>query len=226
AIVVAALLAFAMRCELGVNCVPPISLSATSNHVTYFPHKGSQTIVTLGKRLSVESGDAIDVDARGEALLHFPDFQDVRMFRDSKLNIVVTSTVSADTPAIYRLQLEAGTLYHSGSQPSAPSQRLLITTKWAEIQHIGTDFLAYYDPRTERTWVVVVSGAVEVRAPSVGGPASLVTVPAGWQTWVDPGKAPEPPHPATRAEVGTLFPVVEALTNSALADPAVLAPAL
>src|SRR5262245_36240179 len=75
AIVVAAVLAFAMRCEFGVKCAPTIGLSATADHVTYFSHQGGQMVVALGKQLSVETGDAIDVDARGEALLHFPDFQ-------------------------------------------------------------------------------------------------------------------------------------------------------
>ncbi len=134
AIFVAAVLAFAMRCDLGIPCAPIISLSARSDHVTHFSHTGGQTEVTLGKAQPVEAGDAIDVDARGEALLHFPDFQDVRMFRDAQLNIVATSALRPGAPAIYRLQLEAGTLFLSAGEQSAASQRLVISTKWAEIQ--------------------------------------------------------------------------------------------
>ena len=40
-----------------------------------------------------------------------------------------------------------------------------------------------------------------------------VTVPKGWQTWVEPQRPPRPPVPATRAEVGSRFPPLTDLTG-------------
>jgi hypothetical protein len=222
ALVIAGALAIAFRCALSIPCTLPVSLTAHSANVTYKVKDGAPTLLAPGASQPVTPGDALDVDAQGEAVLHFPDFLDVRIFRDSQLQLALESQVDPNAPPFFRLRLESGTLFNTVNTQVKAGRRVRVTTQWAEIEDIGTEFLVHYDARRQLTWVVVAQGAVEVRAPSVSGPAATVTVPAGWQTWVEPNKAPEPPRPATRAQVGGLFPVIDDLTNRALADGALL----
>jgi hypothetical protein len=225
AIIILAAVGFLFRCRLGVQCAQPINLTAHLAMVKLFTANGAEAIVPLETNQSVSAGDKIDVDARGEALLHFPDFLDVRIFRNSQLALSTESSMSANTPTAYRLRLESGTIFNTVNSETAGGDRVTISTQWAEIRHIGTTFLVNYDPQTQRTWVVTVQGAVELRSTGTNGATSLVTVPAGWQSWVDPRKPPAPPVPATRPAVGTLFPPVDQLTNGAIPDSAVLAQA-
>lgn len=225
AIVGLAAVAILLRCRLGVSCAQSINLTAHVALVKLLKTDGAEASVPLETGQSVSVGDKIDVDARGEGLLHFPDFMDVRIFRDSQLALNAESEPRPDAPAAYRLRLESGTIFGSVNGETSSGERVVVTTKWAEIRHIGTTFLVNYDSRTGRTWVVTVQGAVEVRPIGASGVGSPVTVPAGWQTWVDPDKPPEPPVPATRAAVGTLFPQVDALTNGAIPDGQVLSQA-
>jgi hypothetical protein len=69
-------------------------------------------------------------------------------------------------------------------------------------------------------WVIVKNGSVSVEA---GG--GRVVVGPGQQTWVWRGQQPEPVRPAARAQVGRLFPTLDALTNGELHDDDLLTPA-
>jgi hypothetical protein len=79
--------------------------------------------------------------------------------------------------------------------------------------------LVHLDLARGLLWVIVVDGRVEVEA---GG--QRVEVGRGQQVWVFQGRPPEQPRPATRAEVGDLFPPIEELTNGLLPDVELLEP--
>lgn len=146
AIVILAAMGFLFRCRLGVQCVQPINLTAHLALVKLFTTTGNEAIVPLETSQSVSDGDKINVDARGEALLHFPDFLDVRIFRDSQLTLSADSSISSNTPAAYRLRLESGTIFNTVNSEKAGGNRVTVTTQWAEIRHTGTTFLVNYDP--------------------------------------------------------------------------------
>jgi hypothetical protein len=67
--------------------------------------------------------------------------------------------------------------------------------------------------------VIVKDGTVKVEANNW-----RVIVDAGWQTWVYEGHTPEDPVPATRDEVGDLFPPLEELVNEEFEDGYLLEP--
>src|SRR5262249_35054987 len=77
--------------------------------------------------------------------------------------------------------------------------------------------MVHYDTSTQGTWLVVNDGSARVSAAGQD-----VDVAASFQTVVENGAPPEPPRPATRDEIGTRFPLVDDLTNAALADGYVL----
>jgi hypothetical protein len=215
-----------LACRFGIACPfgddDRAELSAAGQRVTYRSSAGAaEEAVLPGTRRDVRAGDAFDVDASGEAWLRFKDFLLVRVFRDSILGVLeFQSEVAKDAPAIYRTRLEAGTMFNTLTASAAAARRVRVETRWAVVEALGTEFLVHYDPRTEATWVVVKQGAV-----SAAAAGQEVTVPARWQTWVEPNRPPESPLPATRAAVGSRFRLVDELTNGALRDGDFLEPA-
>ena len=98
---------------------------------------------------------------------------------------------------------------HTGRSPASVCKpEFRIDTDWAVIKALGTRFWVHYDEDREITWVVVKEGEV-----SVTGAGVEVIVPAGYQTWVEPNKAPQEPIPACRDLIGDLFPLIDELTN-------------
>jgi hypothetical protein len=216
-VIVGALL-IGLGCRLGVICSASnqIALTSINAQVRYQAQNGKVEVVPPAGSRTMNRGDAIDVDDKGEARLRFQDFLTVRVFR--RTNILIEGEVDPNAPPIFRYRLKAGTTLNTLNPKSAAKRRVRVTTQWAVIEDQGTEFLAYFDPQTQSTWVVVTAGILKVSAASRD-----VSVPAGMQTWVEPNKPPEPPRPATRAQVGTLFPLVDVLTNNAVADAAILA---
>jgi hypothetical protein len=184
--------------------------------VRYRPQTGEEELVQEGVTRKAGKGDAVNVEKQGEAALHFADGLDVRIFHDSRLTL--TSEVNPNAAPIYRYRLEAGTTFNTVSAQAAAAGRVVVVeTQWAVITDTGTAFLVYVDPVQATTWTVVTSGTVTMSAAGVA-----VTVLAGSQSIVEPGKPPEPPTPATRATIGNRFPTVAALTNNVLQEAQVL----
>jgi hypothetical protein len=227
-IVVAAAAAMTFRCQLGGTCSPQVALVAKLKQVRHWPAGQTEQVVLPGTQQAVQAGDRIDVDQGGEALLRFPDFLEARIFRDSTLAINVENKLAADAPPVYSIRLESGALLASANSQSATSPRLKISTQWAEIEHIGTTFFVYVNPKSQKTWVVVREGRVRVSDPRASGSGSgkQVLVDAGKLTSIEPGQPPSQPQPATRAAVGSELPLIDSLTNNTVADSQLLLPAV
>ena len=159
---------------------------------------------------AIQKGDRVRVEQRGQAWLRFADALLVKLYRDGELEIKGLPDPGAAPRA--RIFLRAGATIAEAASPQARAESrvdLEIETDWAIIKDTGTRFLVYYDtsssPLRHFTWVVVLQGTVEV-ADKAG---NKERVEAGQQTWVEPGKAPASPIPATRAalaEHGLDFP--------------------
>jgi hypothetical protein len=206
-------LAAAVGCRQGLICAASgaIDLTAVTAQVRFLTLKGATGVVPPAASRTMGAGDAIDIDDHGEARLRFQDFLTVRIFRNA--GILIEGEADPSAPAIFRYRLKAGTTLNTLSPQNAAQRRLRITTQWAVIEDQGTEFLAYFDPQTQWTWAVVVAGTLKV-----SGAGGEVIVPAGMQTWVEPNKPPEQPHPATRAAVGNRFPLIDILTGNAIPD--------
>jgi hypothetical protein len=174
---------------------------------------------------TLNKGDGINVDQDGRASLRFFDALQVEIFHDTALTI--KGEIDPGASALEIFALEGGTTLSQVDLDAIAQKRVRLTTKWAVIDDLGTEFISYYDPQSETTWIVVRKGLVEVRAPNANVPpaAQVVRVNAGEQTWVEPQQPPVAPVPAVRSAVGNRFPPLEDLTDGELSDAAWL-PAL
>lgn len=184
---------------------PDVQFQPTSNPTAIF--------VTAGGRQDVDVGDAVTVDADGQARLRFSDFLVIDVYRDTQLSgIQYTGSVDANAPPAFKMRLEGGSMFSNLNAQVIAGQRVTprqeIDTDWAVIQALGTRYWVHYDPDREMTWVVVKEGVV-----SVTGAGVEVMVQAGQQTWVEPGQPPVAPIPACRNLIGDLFPLIDELTN-------------
>lgn len=201
---------------------PDDEAELTTNHeqVAVRDTSGAETIVPEEETRRVNVGDAVRPGDEGEALLRFADYLAVRIFRNSSIQF--EGFADPNAPRLLRLRHILGTTFNRASAQEEAGYRLQITTEWAVIESIGTEFLVYYDAATEVTWVVVQDGTVRVSVAKGAAEGQEVLVEAGFQTWVEPDQPPVPPIPASRDLIGTRFPLVDDLTNGALRDGDVL----
>src|SRR6266545_216666 len=193
-----------------------VSVEARVAAVRFRPQGSDEQQLNNGDTRQAGKGDSVNVDAGGEAWLHFPQALLVRVFRDSQI-LKFEGKADVTLAPIDRFFLEVGTIFGAPDPNDIAKQKMTVDTQWATITDIGTRFLIHSDRQHQVTWVVVVDGAVQLTAGGV-----TVIVPAGWQSWVEPGRPPESAIPASRAVIGARFPTVDFLTNSAMHDGEVL----
>ena len=188
---------------------PTGDLSSINADVERFDASASRAEpVPEGDHRTMFEGDGVGVDRQGYAKLDMGGCL-LEIFRDTDLQI---GGLPSESAQVCIVDFEHGTIYNR------VQRRTIINTEWAVIISLSTEFLVHLDPYREILWVVVVDGTVLVEAED-----QSVQLRAGQQTWVRRGQPPEAPRPATRAEVGDLFPRVEELTNGILGDPEILA---
>ncbi len=162
-----------------------------------------------GAHQKLYEGDGATVDGLGYAKLNMGGCL-LAIFRDSKLDVQGVPSESAPACVV---KFQHGTIYNQ------VKTQTIVQTEWAVIRTLGTDFLVHLDLDRGLLWVIVKNGLVEVEAAG-----QRVEVDAGRQTWVHRNKPPEPPRPATRWDVGDLFPSLDDLTNGQLPDDRLLEP--
>jgi hypothetical protein len=165
--------------------------------------------VAQGAHKKLYEGDGATVDGLGYAKLNMGGCL-LAIFRDSNLDVEGIPSQSAPACVV---KFQQGTIY------GQVSTETIVQTDWAVIRTLGTDFLVHLDLDRELLWVIVRTGLVEIDAAG-----QQVQVGAGHQTWVHRNQPPEPPRPATRWEVGDLFPLLDDLTNGQLSDSRLLKP--
>ncbi|MBS1251086.1 MAG: hypothetical protein MAG451_00116 [Anaerolineales bacterium] len=169
---------------------------------------GAESVATGATRTMYER-DGVGVDDAGYARLDMNGCL-LGIFRNSEIEIEGLPTDSA--PACI-IEFEHGTIYNR------VKRKTVIDAQWAVITSIATEFLVHLNRERGIIWIVVHDGAVEVEAAG-----QTVIVEAGWQTWVFRGQPPEEPVPATRPDVGDLFPSIDDLTNGVMVDGDLLEP--
>jgi hypothetical protein len=165
--------------------------------------------LTKGAHTKMYEGDGATVDSAGYAKLNMSGCF-LAIFRDSDLGVRKLPSESA--PACIA-KFERGTIFNQ------VERKMIVQTEWAVITTLGTEFLVHLDPARGLLWVIVKEGLVEVEAAG-----QRAEVGAGQQIWVQRGRPPEQPRPATRDAVGDLFPLLDELSNGQLADGELLEP--
>jgi hypothetical protein len=131
-------------------------------------------------------GDLVRTQQQGKALLKWPDLW-VRLYGDT--NMGMEEVVPTDV----HLSVYTGTALNGGV--SKASQRITLTTAYAEITFTGTVVMVAYHPGRQFTLVRVFAGQVEVR--NLTGMAQTGLVGAKQWALVRPG---EPPQVSYRLE--------------------------
>jgi len=168
-----------------------------------------KTQVPSGHTLPMSAGEGVDVDDTGLALLHFPDYLLVRIFRDSSLR--VEEMAEPNAPPAVRLRMEGGTALVD-VDPSA--KFVSIENDVAVVTSMGTSFWIHVRPADQATWVMVREGKVVLRAGR-----STVAVKPGFQSWVIPGEQIQKPVPNFREYVPQdILPSMEELTAGSVKD--------
>ncbi|MCC7355499.1 MAG: YncE family protein [Anaerolineae bacterium] len=167
--------------------------------------------VAEGEHQKMFANDGVRVDQNGRAKLDMSGCV-LDIFRNSGLQV---QGLPSESAPVCIVEFEQGTIYNRVEVET------IINTEWAVITSLSTEYLVHLDPFREIIWVIVVDGVVAVEAAG-----ERVEIGAGEQTWVRRGEPPEQPRPATRGEVGDLFPPVEELTNGVMVDNSVLVASL
>jgi FecR protein len=185
--------------DLACGVIPPcddantgIVLLSVASRVGYRQSNGCEQSLSPDGTRGADVGDAVAIDETGTAELTFLDNLVVRIYRDT--GIEIGGEVGPQATTVQRVTLQ------NGSVQVEAGRRVAIVTDGAVISSKGTKFFVYYG-FGNITWVVVQVDEVLVEAQG-----RAVTVRAGDQTWVPLGSPPEPPVPATRAEVDRRFP--------------------
>lgn len=176
---------------------------------------GDLTSMETGETRALESGQRLQLDETGEALLSYTDHLQVRLFRDTDL--LMEAMADPDAPPWAEVRLSAGTVLAGLQLEELAEQRLAITTEGAVVTALATDYLVHVTAEDATTWTVVREGVVAVE-----GAGTTVEVAAGSATFVVAGQPPAEPFAATRAVIGSRLPDIAQLTNGALTDTDVL----
>jgi hypothetical protein len=166
--------------------VPPTADLSTECHLVQCHHPG-ETVkeVPVGQHEPVDTGDEINTDDNGLGILTFADFLRVEIFRQTGLQ--VKAVPDPDAPPIVKLYLAFGTTLQELQKRAGERVDVTTETAWATIRSGTTKYLVSVD-ENEITSVIVYEGEAEVEAQQ-----QTVTVGPGQATWVEPGKAPQPP---------------------------------
>jgi len=189
---------------------PTADLEAVVSAVEHLDGKSRKAEpVPDGAHRTMYEGDGVGADDAGYAKLDMNGCI-LGIFRNSEIQVEGLPT---DSAPVCIVEFEHGTIY------SKVQKETVIDAQWAVITSLATEFLVHLDFDKRLIWVIVREGAVEVAAAG-----QTIIVKSGWQTWVFRGHPPESPVPATRPEVGDLFPPIDDLTNGILKDQELLEP--
>jgi hypothetical protein len=160
--------------------------------------------VSVGSKCTMYQGDGVNVEQQGRAELKIAGCC-LDICQDSGLKWAPSTEAGAP---VCTVDMSHGTLV------AAVDKEMVLNTEWCVIRTLGTRFLVHLDDARGLVWVIVQEGRVEVIADS-----RRVVVRPGQQTWVRRDGQIAPVRPATRGEVGDLFPPLEELTGDAIEDP-------
>ena len=195
---------------IAASCVPPaviqpsMSVSTTNDYraaltavdsaIKLFKKQSTESEIQPGENVSVWVDDLIEVGGESRALLKFPEFLDVELYRNAHLLLTDAKLESGDAISVYLNQIQG----HVGvSLKDRAHTQVALETGDAVIRTLenGTEFIVCAKPEVI-TCVEVLKGSVEVT-----GQGKKVILKEGEASYIATG---QPPVPAVCAP-GTIF---------------------
>ena len=143
-----------------------VELQSELAQVQYQPPGRQPETLHQAESRTLDVGDGVGVNKNGRALLDFPCLL-VYLYRDTnvdQLEVANAEVKESGPPLLCGYLLVEGTTLNAtkAEQEAGRLVDVVVSTQWATIKALGTQFQVAYDPRTETTSVTVVQGAVEV----------------------------------------------------------------
>lgn len=184
-----------------VSCAPPIATQPSMPATTAGDYQAALTVVDSsiklikpqsaeseiqpGENVNVWVDDRIEVSADSRALLNFPEFLDVELYRNAQLLLTDAKLESGGAISVYLNQIQG----HIGvSLIDRAHTRVTLETDDAVIKTLenGTEFIVCAAPGVI-TCVEVLKGSVEVT-----GQGEKVILKEGEASYIGTGQAPVP----------------------------------
>ena len=161
------------------------ALMAVDSPIKLFKKQSTEFEVQPGKNVNVWVDDLIEVSGESRALLNFPEFLDVELYRNAHLLLTDAKLESGEAISVYLNQIQG----HVGvSLKDLAHTRVTLETDDAVIKTLenGTEFIVCAAPGII-TCVEVLKGSVEVT-----GQREKVILKEGEASYISPGQAPVP----------------------------------
>ncbi len=158
------------------------------------------------------TGEGVDVDEAGRAILQFGDLLTVEVLRDGELTVQELS-LDEQNAAITVFQ-NGGLLLNDFKAAEAIDKRFTITTDLATISATGTTFMVYQEPNSPLQWVLALNAPpndLEVTSTTTGVTKDVQTNVA---RWIAPIGEPSQGIPANMINVQTWLAQSQAGTNT------------
>ena len=186
----------------GGNSAPPSTGTPSPSTIFVQANAGRSNVTVLSGGVSrplppsnsaqLFTGDGVDVDASGQAILRFSDFLSVEVLRDGDL--VVKELDLADQSALAVFGQSAGAFVNDMT-PSTEviKRRVTIETDFAIITATGTRFMIAREANSPLEWVFGLDAGADdlyVQAKNDPDPANRKPVARGMARWIAPVGAP------------------------------------
>jgi hypothetical protein len=169
---------------------------------------GRQTLSSPNQTF-LGTGDGIDVDASGRAILRFADLLVVEVLRDGGL--VLQQLAVEEQSAFITVLQNGGTLINDFNPEAEIERRFTIQTDFATITATGTRFMIVREEGTPLEWVVGLdAGENDLEVTAAGETKTVVSNQARWVAPVGE------PSAGITAEMGSVNEWIESLRGGAI----------
>ncbi|MBP7961077.1 MAG: SH3 domain-containing protein [Caldilineaceae bacterium] len=166
-----------------------VQANAGRNNVTVQVGGGGSSQPLLpAQSAQLFTGDSVDVDTSGQAILRFSDFLTVEVLRDGDL--VVRELDLADQSALAVFGQSGGAFVNDMAPGSGDvKRRVTVETEFATITATGTRFMIAKEANSPLEWVFGLDAGVDdlyVQAKNDADPANRKPVESGMARWIAP----------------------------------------
>lgn len=148
--------------------------------------QGAREPLPAQQQTQLSTGDGIDVDADGHAILRFEDLLSVEVLRDGELTLQQLDV--AEQSAFVTVAQRGGALINNFSAEDLIDKRFTIQTEFATIEAIGTRFMVVKEANSPLEWVVGLDAGENDLTVTAAGVTKQV--PTGLARWIAPAGEP------------------------------------
>jgi hypothetical protein len=163
-----------------------VEVEASRDGVFTLPAGGERRALLSPEQTLLTTGDGVDVDQQGRAILRFADLLTVQVLRDGELTLQTLAT--DEQSAVIIVLQNGGTLLNDFNAEKEIDRRFTVQTEFATITATGTRFLVAREAGSPLEWVIGLDAGetdLQITADGVTKP-----VPSGTARWVAPEGEP------------------------------------